>query len=391
MIGHLDCSTGVSGDKFLGAVLDAGSASGAFTAKDLQAIVSVLAPEARVVVEDRRSHGISAVGVRVESIGVPGSRNWRDIRQAIIGAALPDAVRERSLSAFELLAGVEAAIHGTSVDDVHFHEVGGLDSIMDVVGVCAGLSALGVERLHSTPVATGWGNVATSHGVLPVPAPATAALLVGVPVVAGPARPEGSAPGELTTPTGAALLRATVDAYQPLPPCVPRAIGYGAGTRDIGAPNVCRLILGDPAEEPSTISERPVSLIETNLDHLSAEAVAFAAEELLAEGALDVWQAPIVMKKGRLAVMLSVLVDERDADRFAERTIALTGTLGVRRSALPRLEVAREVREIATPFGPVRFKIGAGVARPEHEDVARIARENGLPYGQVLLELAELA
>ena len=385
MIAHLDCSTGVSGDKFLGALLDVGEASGAFTAEDLRAIVAALAPEARVLVERVSSHGIAAVGVRVEAAEKPAHRNWSDVRELLGSAALPDDVRLNALATFEALARAEAAAHGTDVERVHFHEVGALDSIADVVGVCAGVHALGISALTVSTVAVGSGTVSTSHGMLPVPAPATARLLEGVPTFPGPHA------SELTTPTGAALVRTLAGGYGPAPAMVVRASGYGAGTRDIGAPNVCRLLLGDALPVGTSPEPESVALIETNIDHLPAEELAYAAETLLAEGALDVWQTPIVMKKGRSAVMLSVLVPASDASAFSERAIALTGSLGVRRELLERTVAARESRLVETPWGPARVKIGAGRVRPEHDDVARIASEHGLPYRAVAEEIARLA
>jgi pyridinium-3,5-bisthiocarboxylic acid mononucleotide nickel chelatase len=391
VIAHLDCSTGVSGDKFLGALLSAASGSDTFAGPQLQAVVAQLAPEARVIVEERSSQGIAGLGIRVEAAAQPTSRTWADIRQALLEAELPARVKKRSVAAFELLAQAEARVHGTTVERVHFHEVGALDSIADVVGTCLGLEVLGVERLYATPVATGWGVVEIAHGVLPVPAPATAALLIGVPVVAGHPQRDGSAPGELTTPTGAALLRTCVDEYAPLPPCIPQAIGYGVGTRDIGTPNICRLVLATPDSSAVTLQQQDVVLLETNLDHLSAEAIAFAAEELMAEGALDVWQTPIVMKKGRLATLLSVLSEESQAALLAERLVALTGTLGVRRTVQPRLVTQRRSLRVETRYGEALVKLGGGGARPEHDDVARIAREHGLGYAEVSDEIRSAA
>jgi len=389
MIGYLDCSTGVSGDKFLGALLDVGTRRGGFDADDLRAVVAKLAPEAVVEVAPVISRGISAVGVSVRAEGQPHSRTWASIRSQIETTDLPRPVRERSLAAFSALAVAEAAAHGTDIDSVHFHEVGAIDSIVDIVGVCAGLHALGIERLVVSAVAVGSGTVETSHGTLPVPAPATAALLEGVPVLGGPAG------GELTTPTGAALLVALADGFGPMPALTVLGSGYGAGTRDIGCPNVCRLLLGTAADAPSDddtgASAEAVAVLETNVDHISAEELAFAAEELLAEGALDVWQTPIVMKKGRSAVTLSVLVTADSAAVTAARIMALTGTLGVRVAPMHRFVTAREVVEIATAWGTVRVKSGAGRVRPEHEDVARIAREHGLSYRDVAREIGRLA
>jgi len=227
-----------------------------------------------------------------------------------------------------------------------------------------------------------------------VPAPATATLLVGVPVVPGASRQDGSSPGELTTPTGAALLKALGSGFGPCPALVPLIVGYGAGTRDIGSPNVCRLIVGESSARDIELEREGATLIETNVDHISPEAAAFAAEQLLAEGALDVWQAPVVMKKGRAGFVLSVLVEPTTAEHFAARAVALTGTLGARVTEVPRLVAARETRTLETAWGPVRFKIGPKGAsprvRPEHDDVARIAREAGRTYRDVAEELVAL-
>jgi len=402
LVAYLDCSTGVSGDKFLGALLDAGATSGAFTAEHLQALLGELAPEARVTVQRVKSHGISAIGIGVEAAEQPAHRHWRDIREALGRARLSETVRSHATSVFEALAQAEAAAHGCPVDDVHFHEVGALDSILDIVGVCAGLEALGVQSLIASPVATGWGTVDTSHGILPVPAPATAALLIGMPIVPGPPRRDGSSPGELTTPTGAALLKVLASRFGVCPPLTPRLVGYGAGTRDIGTPNVCRVVLGETDPPAVRVRAQEVTLLESNVDHISPEALAFAAEQLLAEGALDVWTTPIVMKKGRSAVTLNVLTAAGDdaaaspgATQLAERIVALTGTLGVRRTDLERFAAGRETRSIDTPYGPVRVKVAPeGVTprlRPEADDVARIARERGASFSAVERELSLLA
>jgi pyridinium-3,5-bisthiocarboxylic acid mononucleotide nickel chelatase len=389
MIAYLDCSTGISGDKFLGALLDAGDLRGDFTAEHLRAIVAGLAAEARVAVERVLSHGVSAVSVRVSAEGQPAHRHWSDIEALLEAADLPEPVRHSAIRAFEALAAAESLVHGVGIEDVHFHEVGAIDSIVDIVGACAGVHALGLDgRIVVGPVAVGSGTIETSHGLLPVPAPATAGLLADVPIVAGPAA------GELTTPTGAALLSALAAGFGVMPPMMIDRLGYGAGTRDIGMPNICRLMIGQPMTGqlgvPATPLQ-PVVLLETNIDHVPAEELAFAAEELMLAGALDVWQTPIVMKKGRAAVMLSVLATPEAADDLTARIIALTGSLGVRRQALERSCAPRDIREVATPWGPARVKVGAGRMRPEHDDVARIAREHGLAYSAVSREMARLA
>jgi len=389
-VGYLDCSTGVSGDKLLGALLDAGSVDGQFTPGHLAEIVTALAPEARVEVQRVLSHGVSALSVSISAAGDPPHRHWSDIETLLSGAAaLFEPARRDALRVFARLAAAEAAVHGVAVADVHFHEVGAIDSIVDIVGACAGLHALGLAgSLVVGPVAVGSGTVETSHGVLPLPAPATAALLGGVPIVAGPVA------GELTTPTGAVLV-SELGSFGPMPPMRIDRLGYGAGTRDIGVPNICRVMIGvaTTGERPTahTLPLEPVVVLESNLDHLTPEALAFAAEELLGAGALDVWQTPVTMKKGRAAVTLSVLVTPAEATTFAEQLIALTGSLGVRRVSTERYVAPRESREVRTPWGVARVKVGSGRVRPEHDDVARIAREHGLSYSDVAREIERTA
>ena len=422
IVAHLDCSSGVSGDKFLGALLDIGTQTGKFTPDDLSQIASALAPEVQIKVGTSSSYGIAATTIKVSDGVIANTclqsnsdehapttagqevqhdapahgRSWSCIRASI--EALPKdllspAAREAAVLVFSELARVEAQIHSTTADDVHFHEIGAADSIVDIVGVCAALDALGIEKVYATPPALGSGTVDTQHGTLPVPAPATVALLLGIPTSMS------SAPGELTTPTGAALLK-LVAGFGPVPPLTPQYIGYGAGTRDIGQPNICRLLVGQLDEDAQqamglstegALDKEETTLLETNIDHIAPEAVAFAGEQLLAEGALDVWVTPIAMKKSRAALTLSVLAKSEEAENFAARMMKLTGTLGVRASIQPRYRAERESLTVETRWGPVQVKIGAGRVRPEHEDIARIARDYQLDYAEVLKEITEAA
>jgi uncharacterized protein (TIGR00299 family) protein len=395
VIAYLDCSTGVSGDKFLGALLDAGRVGDRFGEGHVVALLSALAPEARVSVSRVTSRGVGGLSVTATSAGEPSDQTWGSIRRLLESAELAPRVRDDSLRVFQALAKAEARAHATAPDDVHFHEVGAIDSILDVVGVCAGLEALEVERLVASPVAVGAGTVDTSHGLLGVPTPATSLLLLGVPITAGPSRHDGAQIGELTTPTGAALLAGLSAEFGPCPPITPVAVGFGVGARDIGSPNICRLIVGEAVSVATTTAAATVALLETNLDHIAPEEASFVAEQLLAEGALDAWLAPVVMKKGRAAVLLSVLCDPENAELTAERIVALSGTLGVRRTHIERYEAERESSQVVTPWGLVRVKVGPVGAvhrvRPEHDDVARIASERSLPYGVVRDELARLA
>lgn len=392
MIAHLDCSSGISGDKFLAALVDAGFSE--------QALAEGLAPLGlgdAVHVVTRPSHGIAALGIDVDEVAGLPVHTWKDIRTLIGAAAIRERVRERALSALGLLAEAEATVHGVAVDDVHFHEIGAADTVVDIVGVALGLDALGIEHLTCSPVALGSGTVETAHGTLPVPAPATALLLTGVPCHGGPVA------GELTTPTGAALVRAFADGFGVPPAMTLRAMGHGAGTRDPGVPNVARLLVGDhvassfdgqePVHEGVVLEE--IVVLETNVDHLSPEALSHAAERILAAGALDVWQQPIVMKKGRAAVLLSALVLPEEAPLLAERIILETGSLGVRIAPTKRYIAPREVVMVETSLGPARVKTwGIGNVRgvrAEHDDVARIAVARDLPHAEVAAIIAHEA
>lgn len=400
IIAHLDCSSGVSGDKFLGALIDAGSQMGQFTESDLSGAIASLAPEAVISVGRTTTYGVTATTIKVHARSEHDGhahhkdehhhRTFKDVKALIENSDLPQPVITNAVNVFARIAEAEGLVHGIEPENVAFHEVGAIDSIADIVGVCLGLYKLGVNALYATPPALGSGTVQCAHGELPVPAPATAALMLNKPTSVS------SATGELTTPTGAALLWLAAG-FGPVPPMTPVLLGYGAGTRDIGQSNICRLIIGEAATEathgtasPHQLQPDNTVLLETNIDHITPEAVAFAGEELIAEGALDVWITPIAMKKGRAALTLSVLAAPTEAEHFAERIVALTGTLGVRVCVQPRLIADRETLELETPWGTITLKHGAGRFRPEHEDVARIARENGLQYADVLLKIAEL-
>lgn len=370
MIGFLDCSTGASGDKLLGALVSAG-----FELDALRAALRSMGLDA-IVVDSAfaRSHGVTATAITVTEHGAP-RRTWRELAPLVSRADVPEPVRSGTVRALQALAEAEAGVHGVPLEDVHFHEIGAADTIADVLGVALGLHALGIERLVCSPVAVGSGTVASEHGTLPVPAPATALLLAGMPVLAG------QAPGELTTPTGAALLYAFVSEFGAIPAMTIRAVGTGCGTRDLGSPNICRLLLGEP--EPAPRATETIALLEANLDHLSPEHLAHAAQRLLEAGALDVWQTPIVMKKGRAAVTLSALAATPDAASLAERFLAETGSLGVRLTTLERRTLARTNVVVETSLGSARYKVaelpdGRRVARVEYDDASRIAAAHEL-------------
>lgn len=381
MIAFLDCFAGVSGDKFLGAAIDAGADVEAVSGELEGLSIGEWAIEADRVSE----RGIASTRVRVRSGKPLLDGRWSEVRAEIERAPLRESVRAKALAVFAALAGAEAGVHGIAEDDVHFHEVGAIDSIIDVVGTVAALELLGVETLRCSAVPTGWGTVRCEHGVLPVPAPATAGLLLGIPTV------PGEAEGELTTPTGAALVSVIADGFGPPPAMTPSAVGYGAGSRRLEIPNVARLTLGDPLAPPC--NERTV-VLETVVDHLPAETLAIALDTLCAGGALEAWQTPVAMKKARLGTNVTVLAPLALADALAEDLLRLTGSLGLRRYEVSRRIAAREERVLRTSLGAVRFKVGGEGwmrIRPESDDVARLARETGIAPDVLSKRLAEEA
>lgn len=380
-VAWFDPFSGASGDMVLGALIDAGldvaalreGLSGldldgyALTAEPITDRV-IAGTRARVTVDEERR----------------GGRRWSDIRALIEDSRLPDHVRAAALAVFAALAEVEAGIHGEPVDRVHFHEVGGVDAIVDIVGACLGLDLLGVEAVFSGPPRLGQGMVMSRHGPLPVPAPATLALLAraGAPTAA-PREAMTRVDAELLTPTGAALL--TTLATFTTPAMVPAAIGYGYGTKELPWPNALRVVIGEVDDETPAETEW---LLETNLDDLSPQGYELLLERVFAAGAADAWLTPVQMKKGRPGTVVSAIADEGHADAVEAAIFANSPTLGVRRTAIARTKAARRHVIAETPWGPVRVKLrGVGGvvtgATPEYEDVAAIARRHGLSFAEV--------
>jgi uncharacterized protein (TIGR00299 family) protein len=392
VIGWLDCGAGASGDMLLGALLDAG-----VPLAEIQAAVGAIAVDpVQWQVSSVERHGLGATKVDVIAPRSTVTRTWGNIRGLLEAADLPEPVRVTALDAFSRLARAEAGVHRTTPEQVHFHDVGALDAIADVVGVAAGLHALGVRRLSASTVTLGTGMARGEHGLLPVPAPAVLALLAeaGAPVWAGPA------PYEMCTPTGAALLAATVTAWEALPPMVVDRVGCGAGSRDLDeVPNLLRLVLGHPAgaaAEPAAAGADPGAdpagtavLVETNVDDLDPRLWPDVLDRLLAAGASDAWLSPILMKKGRPAHTLHALCP---ADRVAEvraEVFTRTSSIGVRELPVAKTALDREVGEVTVAGQPVRTKIArlAGTVvnvSVEYEDVLRAADALGLPVKEVL-------
>ena len=382
MIAYLDCFSGISGDMLLGALVDAGLAI-----EDLRADLAKLPLSDYEVTAERVTKGVIAgTLVKVETGHEHAHRGLADILEIIGKADLPAEVSGPARRAFERLAEAEARVHGSSVEEVHFHEVGAVDAIVDIVGAFCGLHRLGIEKVYASPLPLGGGWVDTAHGRLPVPAPATVELLRGVPSYGGPVE------AELVTPTGAAIVTTAAEAFGLMPPMTIRAVGCGAGKRDLAHPNLLRLFLGEPATRPL---EQQLSLIETNIDNMNPELFGHVMETLLEAGALDVYYTPIVMKKSRPATLVSVLAEPPLVDTLSEILFRETTTLGLRVTEVSRRCLEREWKEIETEWGPVRVKIGrlngevVNVA-PEYEDCARLAREKGIP-AKVVWEAAREA
>jgi uncharacterized protein (TIGR00299 family) protein len=384
-IAYFDCFCGAAGDMILAAMLDAG-----LPVESLRTLPNRLGLSGvQVAAEKITKQGFSATQftVHCDAASQP-ARHLADIRGLIADAPLSDRVKDSALRIFGRLAEAEARVHGTGVEQVHFHEVGAADAIVDIVGACVGLETLAIDRVICSPIPPGSGVVESAHGILPVPAPATVALLEGVPLA------PCDEPGEVITPTGAAILTTLADAYGPLPPMRVEAAGYGAGLREGRTrPNLHRLILGT-AESPGSVDE--VVQLQANLDDVTGQVVAHATERLLEAGALDVFTSPIGMKKGRPATMITVLAPPEQADALEEILFAETTTFGVRRWTARRAKLERCWQEISTPWGPVRIKLGFRSGRcitatPEYDDCHELAADRNVPLRVVLERAREAA
>lgn len=414
-IAYFDCFSGIAGDMALGALLDAGADRAALE----EGLGSLNLPGWSLQVRKATQHGLAATDVEVVVGETPArdeptieppaghtdhghshghahehhgsrrrhrrddhshTRGLAEIRALIAESALPAAVKERGDRVFTRLAEAEARVHNLPVDEVHFHEVGAVDSIVDVLGSVYALHLLGVEEVVSSPLPCGHGFIQAAHGRLPVPAPATAELLKGVPVRSVDVE------GELVTPTGAALISTLAARFGPLPSMTPVAVGYGSGKKRFPFPNLLRVIVGEGEVAPEQATE--VALLEANLDDLSPQLYEHVMDRLFAAGALDVYLQPVLMKKGRPAQVLSVLCEPARAGGLAAVVFTETSTLGLRESRLQRRVLRREHRPVETPYGTVRVKIGwfegkPVTVAPEYEDCRSLARERGVPLKEV--------
>ena len=390
MLALLDAPTGLAGNMLLAALLDLGLPQAEI---DGPLAALGLAGTYRLDIEERRSGGLRGMHLEVLSLErQPAHRLWGALRSQLQAAPWPEPLRQRVLEVFGLLAAAEAAVHGHSPEQVHFHEVGALDALVDVVGVCAGLLHFGVEQLVCSPPPAGHGLVATAHGTLPLPAPAVLELarLRAIPLASA----EGFPPGELTTPTGLALAACWATRFGHAPTHVPKRVGVGLGSRSLDRPNLLRLTLAacggsDPAQL-KTVQLETVLVQQAQIDDATAEDLAFLAEELRQAGALEVFSQPIAMKKGRTAQLLTALVAPEQAERLRRVWWRQSTTLGLREHSQTRWVLPRRSLELATPLGPVRLKQaqlpdGRWRSKPEHDDLAALARQHTLGIDQVRL------
>jgi uncharacterized protein (TIGR00299 family) protein len=374
---YLDAFSGISGDMAVGALMDAGA-----PAADVLDALRSLDTGARYEVEKTARRGITASKFRVHLDQAPRKhRHLAHILGMIDAAPLGARAKSNAKAVFEKLGHAEANVHGVPIEKVHFHEVGAADSIADIVGACVALDLMGVEEVHVSAINVGSGTVETEHGTLPVPAPATAALLAGMPVYArGPAM-------ELTTPTGAALAATLGSSFGPLPAMRISSIGHGAGDRDFPQhANVLRALIGDRTSVPEATL---VSVIEANIDDSSPQVLGYALDRLMEAGALDVSLSPIQMKKNRPGSLLRVIARPEDQERLAQVIFAETSTLGLRMHAAERRVEERRIEEVETPWGKVRGKVsGPGLFAPEYEDCRAIAERTRMPLKEVLAAAA---
>jgi uncharacterized protein (TIGR00299 family) protein len=370
MIVWLNPFSGVSGDMLLGALLDLGAPPDGVRA----AVASTGVTGWRLTAEETRRAGMRALSARVEVDDTAPERRAGDLLD-LVGRAEPEPVARVAHAAVLAMAEVEAQVHGVPVAEVHLHEIGGLDTVVDTVGVAAALHLLDVTEVWSAPLAVGSGEVRTRHGMLPVPAPATARLLRGMPVVGL------AAPGETVTPTGVALLSAAGCRFGPVPPMVVAGTGYGAGGRDTpDRPNVLPATLGRVAEpvEDGGVHE-PLVCLETTVDDVTGEVLGYLTARLLDAGAADAWVVPVVGKKNRPAQVVTVLAAPEAAGRLSRLLLAETGSLGVRQSWVRRYAAPRRIVEVRVDGQPIRVKRGPHRDKPEHDDLVRAARATGLP------------
>lgn len=383
-IAYFDCSSGISGDMCLGAIVD----SGVLLGKIAEALKRLRVSGYTLSEKKVKRAGISATKIDVivspsSGSGYSNSKQFKDIRDIIKKSRFPDDIKEKAFSIFKILFDAEAKVHGKPLSKVHLHELSGTDCLVDVFGTLAGLSLLGIDRVHSSPVNTGTGTVITEHGILPVPAPATAEILKNIPIYSS------ATPFELTTPTGAAILKSLSSGFGQIPVFTPERIGCGAGALNLKEkPNVLRIFIGSTY---SGLTGDAITVIETNIDDMNPQIYDYLFDKLFNNGALDVFLTTIMMKKNRPGIKLSVLCSTDRRNALIGILLKETTTIGVRYYETNRITLDREFRTAKTKFGAVRLKIsrsGKSFSKcsPEFDDCRRIAKKKNIPLLDVIEE-----
>jgi hypothetical protein len=381
-LAYFDCFSGISGDMTLGALVHAGVPLDHLC----EQLNGLDVPGWEMRAEKVWKNGMAATYVRVDTQETHTHRSLSTIEGILQKSRLADPVREHSIAIFRKLGEAEAAVHDVPIEKIHFHEVGAVDAIVDIVGACIGFHFLGIARFACSPLNVGGGTAKMAHGVLPVPAPATARLLLGKPTYSNGVQKE------LVTPTGAAIVAALCDTFGPQPPMIVSAIGYGAGTADLeGHPNVLRLMVGESADAREGEHSEAIRVIEANLDDLNPQVYGYFVERALAAGALDVFTTAVQMKKNRPGTLLTVLCKPEDENKFQQLFFAETSTLGVRSYTTQRRVLPREWETLATCYGEVRMKVARVHGQvvqvsPEYEDCRKLAEEKAVPLQRVMQE-----
>ena len=381
-LAYFDCFSGISGDMTLGALVDAGVSADVLRS-DLR---TLQVPGWELTTEKVWKNGMSATHVRVKTEDQHKHRSLSTILEILKISQLAPPVRERASAIFQKLGEAEAHVHDAPLEKVHFHEVGAVDAIVDIVGACIGFHALGIERFACSPLNVGGGTAKMAHGVLPVPAPATARLLQGAPTFSNGVQ------RELVTPTGAAIVTTLCDSFGPQPPMTVSAIGYGAGTADLeGQPNVVRIMIGESAEKSVHALDEEISIIEANLDDMNPQIYGYVVEKALLAGALDVYTTALQMKKNRPGTLLTILCHPQDAEALTSLIFAETTTFGVRTHRAQRRALPREWVNVSTSYGDVRIKLSRSSGQvlhvaPEYDDCRKLAVEKQVPLQQVINE-----
>jgi uncharacterized protein (TIGR00299 family) protein len=381
-LAYFDCFSGISGDMALGALVDAGC--------DVERLRVELrglqVPGWELSAEKVWKNGMAATYVKVKSADQQKHRSLSTILEILQKSQLAPQVRDRAAAIFQKLGEAEARVHDVPIEKIHFHEVGAVDAIVDIVGACIGFGALGVERFACSPLNVGGGTAQMAHGILPVPAPATANLLRGKPTYSNGVQKE------LVTPTGAAIVATLCDTFGPQPAMSVSAIGYGAGTADLeGQPNVVRIMIGETAEKAVPGFDEEMAVVEANLDDMNPQIYGYFLEKALGAGALDVYTTPVQMKKNRPGTLLTVLCKPEDTNALMSLIFAETTTFGARTYRAQRRALPRELVSVTTSFGEVRIKISRVNGRilhvaPEYDDCRKLAVEKNVPLQRVIAE-----